>query len=244
MRTIFVHIFILPCIYSALAQALTSGVENVGLAEKRIKAFDAPATAALLVVLLLLLLLLQQHPFPAGPISIVIISTIYSPNWQGCEHWKWWRCFQVWTEIFSFISKWHFLCTWTKSVVNIFPSTNVLSQLISSLLSVSSNCFPPTNVPVFLTSGKTTFPVKRSTDCTPVNYISPGKPHTLHCMLYWSTSIQPGTVRSSQLRKKHCSAVKLGMQSAVSFDGVCICARVCATNSATLLWRVCWYVGR
>ena len=106
MRTIFVHIFILPCIYSALAQALTSGVENVGLAEKRIKAFDAPATAALLVVLLLLLLLLflllQQHPFPAGPISIVIISTIYSPNWQGCEHWKWWRCFQVWTGIFSF----------------------------------------------------------------------------------------------------------------------------------------------
>ena len=86
MRTIFVHIFILPCIYSALAQALTSGVENVGLEEKRIKAFDAPATAALLVVLLLLLLLLQQHPFPAGPISIVIISTIYSPNWQGCEH--------------------------------------------------------------------------------------------------------------------------------------------------------------
>ena len=90
MRNIFVHIFILPCIYSALAQALTSGVENVGLAEKRIKAFDAPATAALLVVLLLLLLLLflllQQHPFPAGPISIVIISTIYSPNWQGCEH--------------------------------------------------------------------------------------------------------------------------------------------------------------
>ena len=67
---------------------------------------------------------------------------------------------------------------------------------------MSSNCFPPTNVPVFLTSGKTTFPVKRSTDCTPVNYISPGKPHTLHCMLYWSTSIQPGTVRSSQLRKK------------------------------------------
>ena len=86
---------------------------------------------------------------------------------------------------------------------------------------MSSNCFPPTNVPVFLTSGKTTFPVKRSTDCTPVNYISPGKPHTLHCMLYWSTSIQPGTVRSSQLRKGHCSAVKLGMQSAVSFDGVC-----------------------
>ena len=100
---------------------------------------------------------------------------------------------------------------------------------------MSSNCFPPTNVPVFLTSGKTTFPVKRSTDCTPLNYISPGKPHTLHCMLYWSTSIQPGTVRSSQLRKGHCSEAWNAKCSFIRW-----CVQGCATNSAILLWRVRW----
>ena len=61
----------------------------------------------------------------------------------------------------------------------------------------------------------------------------------IHCIACCTEVQVFNLAQCAHLSWEKATAVKLGMQSAVSFDGVCICARVCATNSATLLWRVC-----